>query len=256
MGSIEGRDGAKPAVSHWFLRYEVDRKDKNAFLAGSWYMVASSRSTLDLVRERHNEISFEIKVSELQQFHNTEKNIDSLQREWLEDVFSVHATSTTGLKWFLFERFRQDQKDQVQVEIKLDKLIEGECVPFERMEEKTLYVKINPQFPFVDGVWKTDGKLFAFQATTGTSHPKEVKTWKSALEKLKINKEMLSGMEVTIYYVVMPRVFADKCKLGKDINPSFFWKNVDNPEIKEYSENMKFILLSPPEDFGTGYDKE
>jgi hypothetical protein len=146
----------------------------------------------------------------------------SLDREWLEDVFAIHAASETGVRWRMKHWKMKFDADDEYVELKFNRIVEEMLVKFTDMVEGTLYYRIEPQFPFVDGVWKSKGRLFAFQATTSISHPNPVHTFEKALRLLDIDTSSLQSIRPCIYYVMMPRSYDEA--VAKKVSRSFFGK--------------------------------
>jgi hypothetical protein len=246
---IQSNDISAP-VSHWFLCYHADRKHQYPYSDASKYLVVSSQSTLNLVREMRDHVELQTKIRALKALHNRGRFGDfALEREWLEDVFACHAASKTGLKWhgLVVSRQGPNVPKKTEIQIKFQQIEKKTLVKVNEMEDETLYYRINSRFPFFDGVWKSGGRLFAFQATTSKTHPKPVETFEKALEKIGIDELQ---MDITIYYVVMPRCF--EYWHDKNIPPSFYWKKVNETRetIDSYSKHIKFALLCPPDHFG------
>ena len=246
-------DTSRALVSHWFLCFEVNRSHVRPYFAASTYLVVSSKSTMEIVRSKYNLVEFDVKVRALQKLHRlgTVGNF-ALEREWLEDLFAYHATSGAGLKWrvhFPSNTVARDSNETIQIKISNTRM---QSVAVGAMTDDTLYYRMESWFPFVDGVWTQHGRLYAFQATTSRTHPKSVDTFRCALQRLEIDERELSSYQLTIYYVMMPRCF-DHWH-GKKVPQSFFWKDVkaEALKIKEYSSNITFALICPPENFGNG----
>jgi hypothetical protein len=242
---VQSRDNTAP-VSHWLLCYDAVRDHELPYSAASAYLVVSSTTTLKLARDIRDKVHFETKIKALIALHTSGKYLNiGLEREWLEDVFAVHAGA--GLKWRMYD---SSQKDRKSFELTLQGVVAGKLVKVNEMQDRTLYYRMEDQFPFMDGVWKSGGSVFAFQATTSKKHPKTLETFKKALDLLGIDESMLQTKKFHMFYVVMPRCF-DEWN-GKTIPPSFFWKEVlkSKAEIDEYSRHIQFALLCPPGDFG------
>ena len=181
------------------------------------YLVRPSRSKTEL-----DQISLDAKITALRKLHVAGRlDNDLLALEWLEDVFAAHATSSRGLAWRVldlslhgrsdleteseqldpetkseqldpeteFEQTDPDTESKPDVDVRLIKFEQSKVeteANFAEMEADTLYYRIDPHFPFFDGVWKSNEVLCAFQATTSKTHPKRVSSFIAALGRIGI----------------------------------------------------------------------
>ena len=232
--------------SHWFLKYDVNRcNQQQCYLDGSDVLQVASQATLEEVKRRRSELSLSKKIEALIRFNESDQIVDSgFSGIWLEDVFAERGKE--GLKW----QCRPRENNVWQLErIKFENLVREKVPRYEEMVEGVLYCQMQAHFPFLDGVWKQEGKLYGFQATVSSQHAKAVDTWNKAREKLAIPK----NVTMTVYYVVLSRF----CKDGQGWNAegalpaSKFWKNVGSgrEQIKEAETSLCFYVLQPPRNF-------
>lgn len=124
------------------------------------------------------------------------------------------------------------------------------------MRENVIYHQICPFFPFVDGVWKQNDELFAFQATTSNKHPKSLANFSAFLNKVELTLQ--SSPPINIIYVLMPRTCENLFQTVDVLTPSFFWSNAksDKEEIDTVDKAVKFWITCPPHDFCRSVDTE
>jgi hypothetical protein len=238
-------------TSHWFMRYEVDREQENPYFSASQFFVPTTKNIMNRIRTRLAKMSLQQKIEELIKLNNEGSSASdaSLAREWLEDVFAAHASSE---KW----TSKQIQSPRYQIMdstllLQFKHVVQGSVQPWSAMAPETLYYRIDPFFPFVDGVWKQNDQLFAFQATTSSKHPKTVATFCSFLERIGLDKDA-NWPRINIVYVLLPRTCGDLFWSNINLLPSFFWINIlkDKPSIEwVLQKDIMFWITCPPDNF-------
>ena len=162
--SIE-KSSANEQVSHWFLRYEVDRRSKDPYDVESAFLMFSTKATFAMLCKKRDEVDEAVKISALQQFDAClGKGVADISRIWLEDVFITLVGE--GLTWRLINT--QWSKDNAltlvqagTIDINVAKKNLGPA-PAE-IKEKVLYARMGSNFPFVDGVWMERNCVFSFR---------------------------------------------------------------------------------------------
>ena len=250
--SIEA-SSAGEEVSHWFLRYEVDRRSNDPYDVESAFLMISSEETFQMLCKKRDQVDLSAKISALQQCNSCEgKGMTDVSRIWLEDVFSSRALE--GLTWHLLDTQWNEKERALQlvpartIKIKVDKMETG-SVPKE-LKENVLYARMGENFPFIDGLWMKDNCFFFFQATTAMSNPKTVETFEKAVERLNLKLPVGGAQKMEIFYVVMPFVFEEM--RGKETLPlSFVWANCkkDAEPIRKLCQQLKIGLIAPDKHF-------
>ncbi|KAH9255837.1 hypothetical protein BASA81_006238 [Batrachochytrium salamandrivorans] len=137
-----------PAVSHFFLKYEVDRNHCEAYLPSSESMGCSSQATMQLVYERLLKLE-----------------LRTLWRRRECKAGSIPEDFVLKLKY-------------AQV---------GVIPDVRTMETDVLFAEMGDTFPFVDCMWKNDkGELHMVQMSISEKHPKPSTAYKSMREKLNV----------------------------------------------------------------------
>ena len=244
----EGSDTADyKEISHWFLRYDVNRGSEKPYFVDSINMVISSDDTLRRVKDEFFTLSLQELIAEFQKVRNSVKRtIDPLL---LEQLFVRHLDGTKGVNW----KFRDLstpvlRKEAIwqQKELHFNRVERGSIPDVNTMSEDVLYCDMQVNFPFVDAVWKIKSEIFSAQMTVSDSHPESI----SAMQTMRELLNMQENQKLHVWYVLLP----DK-GIGS-IPLSFFWKNCSTTEVKEQigeAENfLSFGILQLPPDFGAG----
>ncbi|KAH9248349.1 hypothetical protein BASA81_014023 [Batrachochytrium salamandrivorans] len=231
-----------PAVSHFFLKYEVDRNHCEAYLPSSESMGCSSQATMQLVYERLLKLELRTLVTLFER--NASGKLGKLDPLLLESLFIKHVTSAVGVKW----RRRKCEAGSIAEDfvLKLKRAEVGVVPDVSTMPIDVLFAEMGDTFPFVDCMWKNDkGELHMVQMSISEKHPKPSTAYDDMRKKLNVPKDT----KIYIDYVFLPERLDTAT-----FPPSFFWQDVRTASEKlvELHNGVEFGIVAPPRDFGSG----
>jgi hypothetical protein len=248
-GDVENRD-----VSHFIMQYKVVKRDGE--MAFRKYRLDFVNDSVYLkIKDKLLKGDLDDKAVALARNDETGSMADACPKLY-ESLLAGHLTSHSGVRWKKREVSAcHEEKGNIEwtdFSLKLDDIVAGELPSYADMKQMVLYMPLNPSFPFVDSVYKTEeGELVAFQVTRSKSATKKFK-W-SALKKFvdKIEFPVCKAIHLWLVLVPLPSLAEiAKMKAAKeatkmeaeddlldDKNASYYQKMLERYEVWELPEN-------------------
>ena len=268
-----GRDSgaSRHHVSTWILRYAVPRDDSghvtSLHIADTW-LVESSPEVRKLLFERLLPLDVGKRVrllEDLLQGAEQDKTRAGTVYQGLVETWLFHRVPFPSFT-FALDESAADVCDRSWVSLNLPNFTRTNrgSVPFADMEPAVLYHPADPNYPFVEMMWRQGDEVFAVQVTASDTHAKTFDTtFHDYWLKRRLNVSLAdigsindgkadnkadntdAPTRINVVYVLRP----DSVNKMKDeiVNSGFAWKKYNDSQVGPLHNAgvLKYIMAKP-----------